>query len=148
MVVADLIIPTLGGGVLAQPGNVCVQAGRTCRIALANTDYRAPCQLRQKLHACAPQHGSIVEPFPIYTLLPPRARAKVCSQCAYFPSFVDSLDGSPLLCFYAVRVPCPRWPTRIRRLGVPCASEFKGVESTVHIKPRPNRRYCAVCPSV
>ena len=22
-----------------------------------------------------------------------------------------------------VRVPCPRWPTRIRRLGVPCASE-------------------------
>ena len=24
----------------------------------------------------------------------------------------------------------------------------KGVRSTVHIKPRPNRRHCAVCPSV
>ena len=43
---------------------------------------------------------------------------------------------------------CPCWPTLIRRPEVPCASEFKGVESTVHIKPRPNRRHCAVCPSV
>ena len=82
MVVADLIIPTLGGGVLAQPGNVCIQAGRTCRIALAHTDYRAPCQLRQKLHACAPRHGSIVEPFPIYALLP-LARAPKCAVSAH-----------------------------------------------------------------
>ena len=43
---------------------------------------------------------------------------------------------------------CPCWPTLIRRPEVPCASEIKGVRSTVHIKPRPNRRHCAVCPSV
>ena len=73
VVVADLIIPTLGGGVLAQPGNVCIQAGRTCRIVLTHADHRAPCQLMQKRHArraTAQHHGSIVEPFPIY--LPPK----------------------------------------------------------------------------
>ena len=37
-----------------------------------------------------------------------------------------------------VRVPCPRWPTRIRRLGVPCASEKKGKSIASTGKPGPN----------
>ena len=75
-----------------------------------------------------------------------RSRSFIGPRSAY--AFARCCRLRRRICDALLLFACPCWPTLIRRPEVPCASEFKGVESTVHIKPRPNRRHCAVCPSV
>jgi hypothetical protein len=53
----------------------------------------------------------------LYRANPHRATKRRCF-CAMLAAATTDARRAAL-----VRVPCPRWPTRIRRLGVPCASE-------------------------